>query len=253
MHASFLAISYQADEQTLCFYVWTLLIYFTPTPSHPVQIDVKERCSHDRKPTPVKRHRIFTRESSPHHNTGFNLHEIKSSQETNSSDPRSRSISELKHTGSRSGKNPCTWEGCLIVALGPAFSEASVLRTPPQLRGSWLRVDLSPASPQAKTGTLLIHRQQKVNLKEVHKADQFRVCLTSTRLCSISEAIGVLLKYASCLWAVPALSKDKRWFEGLLHCIPPQERRAVSGRPAGCYSAARGKKFPSSYWVPEEN
>lgn len=46
-------------------------------------------------------------------------------------------------------------------------------------------MDLSPASPQAKIGTLLIHRQQEVNLKEVHKADQFQLCLTSTHLRSI--------------------------------------------------------------------
>lgn len=127
----------------------------------------------------------FTHGSSPHHNTGLNLHKIKSSQETNSTDLRSRSISELKHIGRRSAMNLCTWAGCLIVALGPAFSEAPVLRTPSQLCSSWLWVDLPPASPQAKTGTLLIHRQQEVNLKEVHKADQFQLCLTSTRLRSI--------------------------------------------------------------------
>lgn len=51
-----------------------------------------------------------------------------------------------------------------------------------QLHSSWLWVDLSQANPQAKTGTLLIHRQQEVNLEEAHKDDQ---CLTKARLHSI--------------------------------------------------------------------
>lgn len=77
------------------------------------------------------------------------------------------------------------WAGCLKVALGPAFWAVSVLRAPSQLLSSRLWVDLSPVSPQAKTGTLLSHRQQEVNLKEVHKAGQVRLRLTSTHLRSI--------------------------------------------------------------------
>lgn len=95
-------------------------------------------------------------------------------------------------------------------------------------------------NPQAKTGTLLIHRQQEVNLKEAHKDDQ---CPTKARLHRILVDCWRVNKYAIFLWAVPALLKDKQWFEGLLRCIPPQARRAVSGKPAGCYSAAGGKKF----------
>lgn len=106
-----------------------------------------------------------------------------------------------------------------------------------QLRSSWLWVDPSQANPRAKTGTLLIDRQQEVNLKEAHKDDQCLKIVSAV----FWWTVGVLLIYASFLWAVPALLKDKRWFEGPLRCIPPQARRAVSGKPAGCYSAAGGK------------
>lgn len=84
-----------------CAFMWTLLIYFTPTLSHPVQIDIKEKCNHDRKSASVKQHKI-SHMKAPLTTTGFNLHEIKSSQGTNSTDLRSQSISELKHTGSSS-------------------------------------------------------------------------------------------------------------------------------------------------------
>ena len=111
----------------------------------------------------------FTHESSPHYNTGCNLHGIKSSKEiiaVTSSPNHNLNLNALAAGLVRT----FAWAGCLPVALGPAFSEASVLRTPCRLRGSCLRVDLSPAySPPAKTGTLLIHRQQEVNLQECTK------------------------------------------------------------------------------------
>lgn len=135
----------------------------------------------------------------------------------------------------------CAWAGRLIVlvVLGPALSEGAVLRT-----------RLSSAAPgsgwtshrrthRPKLGHYLFTDSRRLIWKRRTKMISVWLKLVSTVFWWI---VAVLLKYASFLWAVPALLKDKRWFEGLLRCIPPLARRAVSGKPAGCYSAAGGKK-----------
>lgn len=177
----------------------------------------------------------FAHESSPHYNTGFNLHEIKSSQETNSSDLRPHQYLNFN-----------TLAAGLVGTFAHERDVWLLLSIQPSLRRLFWGLHLScgwtfhqpPHRP--KPGHYLFTDSRRLIWKRCTKL----ISSDCVWPALVSEVfLGVFLKYASCLWAVPALSKDKRWFEGLLRCIPPPARRAVSGRPAGCYSAAGGRKI----------
>lgn len=211
-----------------------------------MQIDVKEitNCS-------CETTQDFTHGSSPHHNTGFNLHGIKSSQETNKhrlqvtiniwTSPHWKQVWwEPVHMGGTSDCSCCSRSSSLS-----GGSEDSA-----QPRSSWLWVDLSQANPQAKTGTLLIHRQQEVNLEEAHEDDQ---CLTKARLHSILVDCWRVIKICqfpvSCTCSVEGQAMI--WRSSPLYS---STSKACSLRKT-CWMlfCGRGGKIPSSYWVLEEN
>lgn len=190
-----------------------------------MQIDVKKIANCSCETT-----QGFTHESSPHHNTGFNLHEIESGQETNKQQPQvTIDIWTSTHWQRVRWETFAHGRDVWLFSFWGLSSATQLLVTGGHLEDN-------PHAP--KLGHYLFTDSRRLIWKRCRKMISAWPALVSTVFRMIVGRVW---------WAVPALLKDRRWFEGLLRCIPPQARRAVSGKPAGCYSGGKKKKpIPSS-------